>query len=128
MAFVSYSIRTQMLLTIPLNCKHESTFEITKLNHSIDFETIIVPDVDRLCSFKENVLMILTIVKILKIHYNHFWLEFLNKFAIIYSKICYSKNLYRNPICKKNQLTGCCMIQVFSKGIFERCDQWFMVL
>ena len=30
--------------------------------------------------------MILTIFKILKIHYKHFWMEFLNKYTLVYSK------------------------------------------
>ena len=39
--------------------------------------------------------MILTVFKILKIHYKHFWLEFLNKYSLVYSEIRLCKNLYR---------------------------------
>ena len=39
--------------------------------------------------------MILAIFKILKMHYKHFWLEFLNKYTFVYSEICFSKNLYQ---------------------------------
>ena len=48
-------------------------------------QTIDVQEVER-CSFKGKVLMILTIFKILKIHYKHFWMEFLNKYTLVYSK------------------------------------------
>ena len=64
--------------------------------------------------------MILTIFKILKIHNKHFWLEFLNKYTLVYSEIRFSKNLYQaETIFAKQinwQLTGFYMIQVF----FER--------
>ena len=53
-----------------------------------------VQEVDR-CSFKEKVLMILTIFKILKIHCKHFWLGFLNKYILVYWEIRFSKNVYR---------------------------------
>ena len=69
------------------------------------------------CSFKGKVLMILTIFKILKIHYKHFWLEFLNKYTLVYSEICFNKNLYQTEtIFAKQinwQLTGFYMIQFF---------------
>ena len=40
---------------------------------------------------------------ILKIHYNRFWLEFLNKYTIVYSEIRFSKNLYRIETIFTNQ-------------------------
>ena len=61
--------------------------------------------------------MILTDFKILKIHYKHFWGEFLNKYNLVYSGIRFSKNLYETEtIFAKQinwQLTGFYMIQVF---------------
>ena len=50
--------------------------------------------------------MILTIFKILKIHHKHFWMEFLNKYTLVYSKYVSVKTcVAQNRICKANQLT-----------------------
>ena len=54
-----------------------------------------------ICSFKGKVL---TIFKILKIHYKDFWLEFLNKYTLDYSKIRFSKNLYHTEFIFAKQI------------------------
>ena len=48
--------------------------------------------------------MILTIFKILKIHYKHFWLEFLNKYNLVYSEIRFNKNVYRTETIFAKQI------------------------
>ena len=77
--------------------------EFINSHFSIDFETIDVQEVER-CSFKGKVLMILTILKILKIHYKHFWLEFLNKYILVYSEIRFSEDLYRTETIVAKQI------------------------
>ena len=54
--------------------------EFINWHFSIDFETINVQKKNR-CSFKRKVLIILKIFNILKIHYKHFSLDFLNKYT-----------------------------------------------
>ena len=90
--------------------------EFINWHFSIDFETINVQKKNR-CSFKRKVLIILKIFNILKIHYKHFSLDFLNKYTWVYSEIGFSKNLYQTEaIFAKQinwQLAGFYMIQVF---------------
>ena len=60
---------------------------------------------------KVKILIILTIFKILKIHCNNLWFDFLNKDTIVYLEIHSLKLvLYRNCIYKANQLTTDCFI------------------
>ena len=59
-------------------------------------------------SFKVKVLLIFTILKILKIYYDYFWLDFLNKCTIVYLEIRFSKNSYHietsQLICRASPL------------------------
>ena len=48
--------------------------------------------------------MILTVFKILKIHYKHFWLEFLNKCTLVYSETRFSKNVYQRETILAKQI------------------------
>ena len=68
--------------------------EFINSHFSIDFETIDIQEVD-ICSSKGKVLIILTVFKILKIHYKHFWGEVLNKYILVYSGIRFSRNLHK---------------------------------